>query len=96
MTALEKHTLGVISTAHISEKTAQLMDKDQLPFTVWKSDYGYFMHVWVPYNQHPSGVYDKMPDDLKTVMTYVWSKGARYLLLDRDGEKHKELPIYDW
>lgn len=83
-----------LSTAHISEETAHLLD-DERAATKWglivynKSVYGWFLNLG----------FDELfniPMDLLKCINYALDHGCSWLCLDRDGDTTLELPTYDW
>lgn len=83
-----------LSTAHISEETAYLLD-DELTVTKWgliayeKSAYGWFINLG----------FDELfnvPLDLLHCINYALENGCSWLCLDRDGDEADDLPTYDW
>lgn len=83
-----------ISTAHITEETAILLNDDR---TVgkWgvvayaKSVYGWFIPL----------VFEELtnvPSDLLDCIGYARDHNCSWLFLDQDGDIVDDLPIYDW
>lgn len=90
----EIHQILVLSTAHITQASAEALESNDLPFSAWCSEYGFVISTGYPdlANLAP----DKIPDDLKAVRTYARERGAAYLMLDRDASTVDRLPTYDW
>ena len=87
----------VLSTGHVSEKTAYLLDGTQVLH--WEkrlgitggrySEYGWFMFA-SPVKD------DRTPADLFAVMQYARAQGAEHVLFDRDEPADPNLPKFDW
>lgn len=98
-------TMLTISTAHITEKTANALhgithrhpsyigEAMVWPVVYEKGDYGYFLYM-------PEDLYDlvnDMPDDLYQCCRYACEHGCQWLVLDRDGPIMKnDLPVHEW
>lgn len=92
--ALEMRQMAVLSTAHVSEATARMLDrrvgtKDGLNGGI--TQYGYVLSV------PDSAMRDtNLPEDLLAVFALAKAQGADYLYLDRDGDTHPDLQVFDW
>jgi hypothetical protein len=87
-----------ISTAHITDSTAVWLTdvgvNGSSPIIVYeKAEYGWL--VFVP-DMWDEGRADQTPGDLLAVITYAKAIGCTWVMLDCDGERIPELPIYDW
>ena len=97
MTSFEIREFIVISTAHVSEATAKLLDN--IPAKDWPcaggayADYGWFVYA---HDENAGVGKDAIPDDLFNVMTWARKQGCDYVLLDCDGEEVEGLPVHDW
>lgn len=87
----------VLSTGHVTEKTAKLLD--DVPVDEWPclggryGQYGWFLYA---HDENCGTGKDAIPDDLFAVMTWARKQGFEYLLLDCDGDEVEGLPIHDW
>lgn len=86
-----------ISTAHISEETAELLsiepETDTMGLSVYcKSEYGWFIHV--PDDIRERG--ESIPKDLWSCMLVAYTHNCKWLCLDCDGHEMKELETYEW
>lgn len=94
---LETHTFVVISTGHVSQDTARMLE--QTPSIDWPcvggrySQYGWFIYAHDVKEFVGTG---RIPDDLFAVMTWARNQGLEYLLLDCDGDQIEGLPAFDW
>lgn len=79
---LEISKILTLSTAHITEATAKLMEHH-----CRRDEYGFFMSTH--YVRWPS-------EDLVEVLKFARANGCDYVNLDRDGPVVDELPVYDW
>lgn len=93
---LEVRRVVVVSTAHLTEASARLLET--LPVRQWPcaggpySDFGWFL-----YAHEENGVGKELiPDDIFAVMTWARKEGFDYLLVDRDGDEVKGLPVHAW
>ena len=92
-----------ISTSHVSEKTAQLLeemgidaelvgDRPRL-ITHRKGDYGWL--VYVP-SEHSGETDPGFPSDLRACMEHARSLECDWIMFDRDGVTIDALPTYEW
>lgn len=58
------------------------------------SGYGYFVRV--PADLDDADEELLIPDDLRALLHHAHSIGARWLVLDRDGPTHPDLPTFHW
>lgn len=105
-------TLGVyieLSTAHITESTDQDLAEHllELPASAsgqprfdegWPAvsytGYGYFVRVPADLDEADEELL--IPDDLRVLLHHAHSVGAHWLVLDRDGPTHPDLPTFNW
>lgn len=93
MAELEKRTILVLGTCHISKATADLLTTT--PVSKWPC-------VGGPYDEHGWFIYahedhdGRIPADLFAVMQFAWSNGCSNVLLDCDAQQVEGLPIYEW
>ena len=101
----EIYAMVTISTAHITEKTADALhgithrhpaySKEAMawPTVFEKGEYGYFLYI-------SDDLYDRedtMPADLFACCCYAAAHECTWLVLDRDGPIMKnDLPTYEW
>lgn len=87
-----------LSTAHITEDTANKLDRDpndnNLGLCVYpKSDYGWFIYVNViSYKTSNHG----LPEDLYNCLIFAHELGCDILCFDCDGPIEPFLPTYEW
>lgn len=89
---LEISSVLTLSSAHIKEETAKLLDKDATGLIVYpKEKYGWFILTcnWEEYEE-------TIPDDLKKCVAFAANKGCDLLCLDGDGPVIKDIPAYPW
>lgn len=90
---MEKHNMLALSTGHVSEETAKLMDIDQCGLVVYeKEDYGWFVHLPDPLDEYK----ESTPKDLYKCMTFAMKQGCDWVMFDCDVEPIDELPVYEW
>lgn len=89
----EVHALIVLSTAHITQETAEALHCDGFDFTVWANEYGFIISTR---RFNPNDPTFDPPQDLKAVIDYARQRGASYLMLDRDASTVDRLPTFDW
>jgi hypothetical protein len=83
---LEINSELVLSTAHISESTNAALTNDLL---TQRTDCGLRLHVlgFIEYGA---------PEELKALLKLAKQNNCKWLLLDRDGDIHPSLPVFDW
>lgn len=97
MNPLEIRRFVVVSTSHVTGKTANFLDTT--PSRQWPcaggrySEYGWFFYA---HDENQGAGSDAIPDDLFAVMTWARKQGCDYLLLDCDGNAVDDLPLFDW
>ena len=96
---LEMQNLLTISTAHITEQTASLLDADPeqncLGLCVYsKANYGWFIMGIQNINQFTNC--DELPEDLMNVILFAKDMNADILSIDCDGEILPYLKTYNW
>lgn len=90
---LEISKMLIISTAHISKATNELLENNAAGIVAYpKGEYGWLILVnnWKTEKKYITS------DVLKKVLTFAESKGCDWLMLDRDAAEVDELPIYEW
>ncbi len=81
-----------ISTAHISQGTARLIDMDAINIGFYsRGESGYHITTvgWEEYQ-------DEMPGDMKACVKFAAEHGCDWLCLDADGPVVHGLPTYQW
>ncbi|MEK3955921.1 MULTISPECIES: DUF5983 family protein [unclassified Psychrobacillus] len=96
MEKLEISSMLTISTAHISEETAKLIESNAIQGLIHyqKNEYGWFIYTGV--EEDEVELKEDLPEDLKSVMDVAIRHNCIWLCLDRDAELAKDLPIYHW
>lgn len=89
----EIESIIVLSTAHITQETAEAFELEHLPFTVWKCEYGFVVSAR---NFETDQFKPSIPEDLAAVQVLARDNGCRYIMLDRDGPTVEELSTFDW
>lgn len=88
---MEIYKMLVLSTGHISKKTAHLLDMNDAGVVVYpKDEYGWFVVVsdWIDH--------ENIPDDLKKCLELAERHGCDWLCLDCDGKLVPDLATYKW
>lgn len=88
--AVERMTLPVISTAHLTEEVARRLagDGDDNPWGFTCAPYAEGVFLWL-------GAPDKNdPQCLRDIQKWLGAPG--WVRLDSDAPKVKELPTYEW
>ena len=92
-----------ISTAHITQKTDELLQDDPCEWGISvydKGEYGYW--IFIPDNyliNTPDGVKETchgIPDDLHDCILLAMEHNCRWLCLDCDGVVVDDLKTYEW
>lgn len=96
---MEKYTMLALSTAHLTEGTASLLEAGSIKnVTIYpKGEYGWFVHV--PELSDLDSFENKdCPKDLMDCMRYARSNGCSWLMFDCDVEEEcaPELQKYEW
>ena len=89
----------MISTAHISEETAEVMEGEGFEnlATYAKGQFGFFVPVPATSMLYEGSNYQaELPEDLCACLKYAAEQGCCWLMLDRDYETVSGLPTYDW
>lgn len=96
--ALEHGRYCVLSTAHLSAATAELLD-------LWSSwppgdrplDIAAAVHGWfVPTRLRDESGAAPLPEDLAALITFGHERGFAYVLVDCDGDTVDDLPLRNW
>ncbi|WDF75250.1 DUF5983 family protein [Novosphingobium sp. KACC 22771] len=96
--ALEHGRYCVLSTAHLSAATAELLD-------LWSSwppgdrplDIAAAVHGWfVPTRLRDESGAAPLPEDLAALITFGRERGFAYVLVDCDGDMVDDLPLCNW
>lgn len=94
----EERRLLVISTAHLQQSTAQLLDDTEpkdWPFAGGHyGDAGYFVYA-LDNEAHIKDAW-RAPKELYAVMMFARQNGFTNILFDRDADTIAELPTWDW
>lgn len=86
---LEISKVLIISTAHITQKTAEIIS--QLPLVIYEKDhYGYW--ILVPEDCEENSY----PMDLQKCLKFARENNCQWLCLDRDGYEVNGLRKYNW
>ena len=99
---MEISKMLTVSTAHITEGTAELLDNDRLDIIVYpKDEYGWFItfeeNIANCYNSDKNkSNYSYVPKDLLKLLMFAKDLGCDWLCLDRDGDILDYLDTYDW
>lgn len=98
-------TMWAVSTGHVSESTAKALDaltaKGRsvdlpMPLVIYPhGEYGWLINVVGLGGESASWVVDNHPS-LGAVIVAAHKLGACWVLLDRDADVVRHLPVYDW
>lgn len=95
---MEISRMLVISTAHITEGTADALNESVYGYESGidlcvheKKDYGFFIHIPEDWKEERG-----LPPDLQACMELAGGNGCGWLCLDRDAETVSCLPVYEW
>lgn len=85
-----------LSTAHISQKSAELLDKETekptLDLPIYnKSNYGWFIYIPQDIN-----IINNLPEDIHRLLLIAKDLNCDILCLDADGETISWIPLYSW
>lgn len=94
MAELEKRTILVLCTGHVTEATADYLNKtpcEDWPFVGGPyADYGWFIYA------HEENTDGRIPADLFNVMAFARTNGCTNVLFDCDSDEVEGLPFYEW
>ena len=88
----------VLSTAHISCATAELLNKwarlpaAEQPIAIASTQYGWFLSTRETSDQTRGPI----PDELKSIFAFGRNCDCDYVLLDCDGPEEPRLQIFPW
>lgn len=86
----------VLSTAHVSEKTRDMLDFDNPQWVHHCAKYEFGWFIAVP-TEEAEGCFEQKPsDDLAALFGWARKHGFGWLRLDSDGATVAELPTFDW
>jgi hypothetical protein len=90
---LEIRNFLTLSTGHVSEATAKILDNNKLEdwpcFGGTVSTVGWFIYA---HDENPGDI----PADLFAVFEYARKHNCPYVLFDCDADTIEELPTFDW
>lgn len=89
----------VANTQHLpdNECNIELLNLSyRLENHVMKRDYGYFIHVGVASEHVRASMFIQRFTHFLSLLENARVKGAEWLLLDRDGHIHKNIPTFRW
>lgn len=93
MAELEKRTILVLSTGHVTKETARLLNSTKLED--WPCCGGpYAGYGWFVYAHDEND--GQIPADLFAVMEFARANGCTNVLFDCDAEQVEGLPAYEW
>jgi len=81
-----------VSTAHLTQETADKLSDESLPMVSYPNEYGGF--VYVPSN--PLEHEDGLPHDIAAVFKLARRVRCEWIKFDRDADEVEGLKIYDW
>ena len=92
---MEISKILTISTAHITEETARLLDLEPKNNDMWltvynKSNFGWFMYVHKDLDDR------NIPDDLRKCLEFAKENDCDWLCLDCDADIVDGLDEYEW
>ena len=103
--SLEINRMLVLSTAHVSQETADKLPRGHADMV--DDDFGGSSDVpsWGPAFARAEGwlfyvgdakTYEDAPSDLKECVAFANSCNCVWLMFDRDGNEVPQLPTYEW
>lgn len=88
---MEQHNMIVLSTAHVSEQTADALNQEGFPDIIHeKIRFGWLILYDDHYKEYG------MPEDIYALMEVAQKYNARWIMLDRDASESHEIRTYDW
>lgn len=96
MSNLEISKMLTLSTAHITQKTSERLEKDpddnNLGLCVYPTTYGWFIMI----NEQTIKNTEHLPKELANLIKFANDLGCSALCLDCDGTKVDYLETFDW
>jgi hypothetical protein len=93
----------VLSTAHVSKETADLLNErgSEALFTFYpKGDYGWMIPVQRLQHEKTGAISvanpERMPGDLVQVMVMALNERCEWVMFDCDADQIPGLPVYEW
>lgn len=92
---LEISKMLCISTAHITQKTSQLLCDEAIKDVTYynKGDWGFFIYVPTCIEENTEA---DIPEDLQKVMDFARMNDCLWVMLDCAASVVDELPKYEW
>lgn len=89
----ETSIMWTLSTAHITEETAIMLEKNGFNeiSSFSKDNMGYFVYIPDRFEENTN-----ISSELKTIINIAIASNIHVICFDRDGEIQKELPVFDW
>lgn len=88
----------VVSTSHLTASTAELLDlwatwpPDDRPLDIAAAVHGWF----VPTRPTVKEISERLPEDLRALISFGHDRGFSYVLIDCDGDTVDELEVRSW
>lgn len=92
----EINKMLMLSTAHLTKQTADMMDMKLIenPRVYQKDGYGWFVLV-TSWNDDYE-IVKNIPEDLRKCLGFAESVGSDWICFDPDIEENNVLPVYEW
>ncbi len=91
---MEKHSMLALSTGHVSDETASLMQLDNIDGVVIYDKPGYGWFVVVPDGElEMEEIEESCPKDLYECLKLAQKEGCDWIMFDSDVEAVDELPM---
>lgn len=94
----EIHKMLVMSTAHVSEETAKLIDEAYDRKHAWAPAFAR-AEGWLFYVGDENPVVKHgldYPEEFAALFSFAMEQGCTWLMLDRDGDTVDNLPTFEW
>ena len=92
---MEINKMLSLSTAHVSEKTAHIMENFNIDNVVIYDKPGYGWFVYVPDKLELEEIQDTCPDDLYACLVFARENDCNWIMFDSDVEPIDELAVYE-
>lgn len=92
-------TILTISTAHISEETAEKLETEMCSFDMGLVVYAMDTHEacgWMVMVDSPADGDEEVPEELAALLNFCKENHIDWLRFDRDGEILPGFPVFDW
>ena len=86
----------VLTTAHVTEETAQWLDSDPDQLVVYNKESGEDQYGWfIPVYMAQEVLEEAIPEELKEIIQFADAHKCTWIMFDRDADEIDELPVFE-